>query len=149
MAGKLRFAAYAIKAGTGELQIEAAGEGFRFVDKLITEWESGMNRFAEAGEIFLGAFRADTLIAVGGLNRDPYTDQPRTGRLRHLYVRKSERRSGVGSILVQQLLGHAEGIFHSVRLRTGTQEGAAFYVGLGFCPMQGEAATHVMSMRQS
>jgi GNAT superfamily N-acetyltransferase len=138
-----------LPAGIGELRIEAAGEGFRFVDKLITEWHSGTNRFAEAGEIFLGAFRADELIAVGGLNHDPYADQSRIGRLRHLYVRKSERRSGVGSILVRQLLAQAEGIFQSVHLRTGTQEAAAFYVGLGFCPVQDKTATHVMSLRQS
>jgi len=139
----------ALPADIEELRIEAAGEGFRFVDKLITEWHSGTNRFAQAGEIFLGACRSDELIAIGGLNRDPYAGQAWIGRLRHLYVRKSERRSGVGSTLVRQLLRHAEGIFHLVRLRTGTREAAAFYVGLGFCPVQDKAATHVMLRRQS
>ena len=85
--------------GVEELRVEAAREGFRFVDKLAAEWRSGANRFAQSGEVFLGAFRGAELIAVSGLNRDPYTDQDGIGRLRHLYVRQSARRFGVGSAL--------------------------------------------------
>jgi hypothetical protein len=43
------------------------------------------------------------------------------------------------------LLGRAKGVFHSVRLRTATQEAADFYVRLGFRPVQEEAATHIWS----
>jgi len=132
-----------------ELRTEAAREGFRFVDKLVVEWGSGTNRFARTGEVFLVAFRATNLIAVGGINRDPYTDQDGIGRLRHLYIRKSDRRSGVGSALVQQLLEHAKDVFHSVRLRTETREAADFYISLGFHAVQDEAATHVKSLRPS
>jgi hypothetical protein len=54
----------------------------------------------------------------------------------------------VGSALVRQLIGHADGIFHVVRLRTGTQVAADFYVGLGFHAVQDEAATHIFSLRR-
>ena len=89
------------------------------------------------------AFQAAELIAVGGLNRDPYADQEGIGRLRHIYVRRSARRSGVGSALVHQLLSHADGVFRSVRLRTETREAADFYISLGFRAAQDESATHV------
>jgi GNAT superfamily N-acetyltransferase len=134
--------------GVDELRTEAAGEGFRFMDKLVSEWRSDANRFARPGEVLLGAFRGADLVAVGGLNRDPYAEQDGIGRLRHLYVRKSERRSGIGSALVQQLLNHAEGVFHSIHLRTDTREAAEFYVSLEFCPVQDKAATHAKSLRQ-
>ena len=75
-------------------------------------------------------------------------EQDGIGRLRHLYVRNSERRSGIGSALVQQLLNHAEGVFHSVRLRTDTREAATFYVSLKFRPVRDKAATHAKSSRQ-
>ncbi len=134
--------------GVDELRTEAAGEGFRFMDKLVTEWRSDTNRFARPGEVLLGVFQGADLVAVGGLNRDPYAEQDGIGRLRHLYVRKSERRSGIGAALVQQLLNHAKGVFHSVRLRTDTREAADFYVSLEFRPVRDKAATHAKSLCQ-
>jgi GNAT superfamily N-acetyltransferase len=133
--------------GLDGLRVEAAGEGFRFVEKLVSEWHSGANRLAKPGEVFLGAFRAIDPIAVGDLNRDPYADKGGIGRLRHLYVRKSARRSGVGAALVWQLLAHAEGLFHAVRLRTETREAADFYVNLGFRSVQEDAASHAILLR--
>jgi GNAT superfamily N-acetyltransferase len=135
--------------GLGDLRAEAAEEGFRFLEKLATDWLSGTNRFAELGEVFLGAFQTTELVAVGGLNIDPYTDQAGIGRLRHLYVAKSARRAGLGTALVLRLLGHAEGVFHSVRLKTDTPEAAKFYVKLGFSPVQDSTATHVRWSQQS
>ena len=136
-----------LPSGIEDLRAEAVVEGFRFVDRLVAEWQSGRNRFVRPGEMFLGAFRATELVAVGGLNRDPYADQDGIGRLRHLYVRRSARHSGAGSALVRQLLDRAEAAFHSVRLRTETQEAAAFYVGLGFRSVQDETATHIKVLR--
>jgi GNAT superfamily N-acetyltransferase len=133
--------------GVEELRTEAAGEGFWFLDRLVIDWHLGTNRFDGPGEVLLGLFHPSHLAAVGGLNRDPYTDRVGIGRLRHLYVRQSARRSGAGSALVRQLLDHAEEVFHSVRLRATTQEAADFYVRLGFRPVQEEAATHIWSWR--
>lgn len=135
--------------GIDELRTEAVGEGFRFMDKLVAEWHSDTNRFARPGEVLLGAFQGADLVAVGGVNRDPYADQDGIGRLRHLYVRKSDRRTGIGSALVQQLLNHAESVFLSVRLRTDTLAAADFYVSLEFRPVRDTAATHAKSLRQS
>ena len=133
--------------GIEELRTKASAEGFRFLDKLMAEWDAGRNRFAEPGEVLLGAFQASRLVAVGGLNRDPYAGQLGIGRLRHLYVERAARCSGVDSTLVRQLLDRARGVFHSVRLRTDTQEAADFYVRLGFHPVREETATHVWLWR--
>ena len=132
-----------------KLRAEAAGEGFRFVDKLVTEWRSGENRFARPGEAFLGACQGNELAAVGGLNRDPYADEDGIGRLRHLYVTKSARRSGVASALVRHLVDPAVGHFHVVRLRTASREAANLYISLGFHPVGEEAATHAWSFGPS
>jgi GNAT superfamily N-acetyltransferase len=136
-----------LPADVEDLRAEAAQEGFRFIDKLVAEWRSGTNRFDQPGEVLLGAIRANDLIAVGGLNRDPYADQPGIGRLRHLYVRQTMRRCGVGSALVQELIGSATSTFHLVRLRTDTPLAADFYVGLGFRPAPSAAATHIWPLR--
>jgi GNAT superfamily N-acetyltransferase len=132
-----------LPSGIDALRAEAAAEGFRFMDTLVIEWRSGANRFARPGEALLGAFQAAELIAIGGLNRDPYPGQEGIGRLRHIYVRRSARRSGVGSALVHQLLRRGDGVFRSIRLRTETREAADFYIRLGFQAVQDESATHV------
>lgn len=136
-----------LPSGIEALRAEAAGEGFNFVENLIADWRSGKNRFARPGEVFLGVFQANDLFAIGGLNLDPYVNREGVGRLRHLYVKPSARRTGVGSALVRQVLHHAASTFHLVRLRTDTPEAGEFYIRLGFCPVQDETATHVMSLR--
>src|SRR5687768_15110823 len=78
---------------------ESRGEGFRFLVRLRSEFRDGSNRFDAPGEVLLGGFQGAELVAVGGLNRDPYAPEPRVGRLRHLYVRRAFRGKGVGRAL--------------------------------------------------
>jgi N-acetylglutamate synthase-like GNAT family acetyltransferase len=123
------------------LEREAVSEGFGMISRLRKEWESGVNRFDREGELLLGIFRADRLLGISGLNRDPYINDPRVGRLRHLYVIKEERRTGIGRSLVQRLLEHATSNFDSVRL--WTDRAASFYDALGFDRVDGPKVTHV------
>jgi GNAT superfamily N-acetyltransferase len=125
------------------LRVEGAQEGFGFLERLSREWRSGHNRFSHAGEQLLGGFAENRLVAIGGINRDPYVEGTSTGRLRHLYVLKDWRFGGVGRGLVDQLLGHAKGVFSQVRLRTGTDEASAFYLRCGFTAVRHETASHV------
>ncbi len=136
-----------LPAGVEALRAEAAADGFRFLDRLVADWRSGANAFDRPGEVLLGAFRADDLIALGGLNRDPYASEDGIGRLRHVYVGRSVRRAGVGSTLVRRLLDHARGTFRLVRLRADAEAAASFYVSLGFTPVQDVAGTHVWRVR--
>jgi len=126
------------------LRDEATSEGFRFMDKLCDEWQSGANRFSGSGEVFLGVFQGPRLIGLGGLNVDPYVTGSETGRLRHVYVLKSHRRQGVATKLVRKLLDEARYSFRSVRLFTDTKAGAMFYEAVGFMPSSSPSASHVI-----
>lgn len=130
-----------LPAALAALEREAVSEGFGMITRLQKEWESGTNRFDREGEILLGSFRADRLLGIGGLNHDPYINDPRVGRLRHLYVMKNERRAGIGRSLVEGILGHATSNFDSVRL--WTDRAASFYDCLGFARVSGPKVTHV------
>ncbi|MXP64401.1 GNAT family N-acetyltransferase [Roseomonas sp. M0104] len=137
-----------LPVGIEALRAEAVAEGFRFMDRLVMDWHAGTNRFDGAGEVLLGAFDGDTLLAVGGLNRDPYASEEGVGRLRHLYVARAVRRRGIASLLVAQLLRRAQDTFRIVRLRTETGEAARFYARQGFARAKGEAASHVLVLAQ-
>lgn len=123
---------------------EGDREGHAFVRRLRDDWEKGENRFDRAGEALFGAFSGDRLVGVGGLNRDPYTEQEGVGRLRHLYVAPDARRHGVGQMLVERIITQAKGSFAMLRLRTPSADAAAFYRRLGFVETNEDAATHLM-----
>ena len=129
------------------LVVEAEGDSHRFLRRLLDEWNSGTNRFAGDGELLLSAHVDDRLVAIGGLNRDPYVAAHGVARLRHVYVSSNARRLGVGSVLVKRLIEDARENFDVMRLRTMTAEAAAFYERLGFQRADGEAVTHVLSLR--
>lgn len=126
------------------LEAERA-EGHRLVLRLVEEWNDGSNRFDQPGEVVLHARSNGRLVAVGGLNRDPYLDDPSVGRLRHVYVSPEVRGEGVGRLLVESLVAHAREGFDRVRLRTVTTGGSAFYVALGFEEIDEPAGTHQIS----
>ncbi len=134
-----------LPAALAAMEHEAVREGFGMITRMRKDWESGTNRFDREGEILLGSFRADVLIGIGGLNRDPYINDPRIGRLRHLYVMKNERRHGIGRSLVEGILRYATGHFDSVRL--WTERAASFYDCLGFDRVSGPKVTHVYAIR--
>ncbi|WP_082224456.1 GNAT family N-acetyltransferase [Pseudomonas trivialis] len=129
------------------LEAQASAEGFRFLTRLITEWDDHANRFDQPGECLLGVFCEGQLVAIGGLNCDPYAP-PGTGRLRRVYVAPAVRGRNVGKALVQQLLEHARVQFQSVRLSTDTPEAAAFYLRCGFHQVADDTATHAKALKR-
>ncbi|WP_296258366.1 MULTISPECIES: GNAT family N-acetyltransferase [unclassified Pseudomonas] len=132
----------ALPAQIQRLEHEAVAQGFRFVTRLIADWESGLNRFDKPGEYLMAVYRDDRLVAIGGLSRDPWLDHG-MGRLRRLYVADAERAQGVGKTLVSRLLEQAVEKFRAVRLSTDTPEGAALYQRCGFQPVDDVHATHI------
>jgi GNAT superfamily N-acetyltransferase len=122
---------------------ESSGEGFRFIERLVAEWEAGRERFDRAGAVLLGAFDGPALLAIGGLTPDPYGGVPGVGRLRHIYVSASVRRRGVGRQLVAALESWATAYYRVLVLRTDTAAAASFYEGLGYRALPpGGTATH-------
>lgn len=138
-----------LPAAAASLVAAAEQEGFGFMTRLAAEWQSGANRFDRPGELLLGASTLSGLVALGGLNRDPYASAPGIGRLRHLYVLPGLRRQGIAAALVQSLIAAAAAPgsgFHSLRLRCDTPAAAAFYARLGFAPVDDAAATHSLRL---
>jgi len=132
--------------GFQALAAEAASESYAFLERMQSEWDTGTNRFATPGEYVVGVSLDDRLVAIGGLNKDPYAIEATTGRLRHLYVSSPYRRSGIGRALVDTLLSQAGSYFHRVRLRTDSAEAAAFYEAYGFQPTREPDATHSLRL---
>ena len=119
-------------------------EGFGFVDRLVREWESGENRFAAPGEVFVCAYAGIDLVGFGGLNADPYGGDAFTGRIRHVFVDPAARGRGVGSLVVLELVRAARPHFRRLRLRT--RQAAPFYEQLGFARVAEPDATHAIDV---
>ncbi len=126
------------------MQAEARKEGYNFLENLLKEWLSGENRFDAAGEILCGHLDQGLLIAVGGLNCDPFLGDPTVGRVRRLYVRQAWRNKGIGGALLDSLLGVARQNFCKVRLRTENARAARLYERKGFAPAPSSTATHIL-----
>jgi hypothetical protein len=122
---------------------ESIAEGFHQLRRLRDDWRSGANRFEEPGEGLWIAECVERVVAVCGLNRDPFSDDPGVARLRRLYVARSERGRGLGRRLVSCILAHAAATFGEVRLRAGTSFSEGFFHALGFEHAEGlPEATH-------
>jgi GNAT superfamily N-acetyltransferase len=130
------------------LLAESTGEGFRFVERLSREWEEGRSRFDKPGELLLAAYDGETLVAIGDLTPDPYSEAPGLGRLRHVYVRADSRRPGIGRRLVHALENAAEQTYRALVLRTCTPTAARFYETLGYTLLPtGGTASHRRELR--
>ena len=130
--------------GLDELLDEARAEGYNFLDRLAHEWESGTNRFDAPGETLCGHLENGLLVAVGGLNRDPFAARPDVGRIRRLYVRPEWRGKGIGAALVGALIKEARMSFACVRLRAENPGAARLYERLGFETIVDPNATHIL-----
>ena len=107
----------------------------------------GANRFDQPGEAFFAAEIDGHVVGVCGLNVDGYTTEPRTGRVRHLYVLLDHRRRRIGTRLVHEVIAAARGNFNRLRLRTENPHAAAFYAHLAFEPFVGDPdCTHVLAV---
>ena len=112
---------------------ESEAEGYRFLRRLVDQYEDGSNRFGEQGEVLYGVFDPHgKLVAIGGLNRDPYSTKEGIGRLRRLYIADAARREGLGTKLLQAIIDFAKGQFSELVVRTDSASADAFYRKNGF-----------------
>ncbi len=86
--------------GFSALRAESLAQNLNMLGRLAENWQSGKNRFDAPGEKLLGAFAHGQLVGVCGLNIDPFSQQVRAGRIRHLYIGESHRRQGIGHQLL-------------------------------------------------
>src|SRR5262249_31845346 len=99
---KLQHVIQDLPAGFDALRSEARAEGYRFVERLATDWASGTMRFDREAEVLLAARLKAVLCGIGGLTIEPVV--PDALRMRRFYVRPAYRRSGIGRMLAIALL---------------------------------------------
>jgi len=75
------------------VRAEARAEGYRFLDRLASDWASGAMRFDRPGEALLAAYSESVLAAIGGITID--TVHSDALRMRRFYVRSAFRRAGI------------------------------------------------------
>ncbi|KGF67704.1 hypothetical protein LL06_20680 [Hoeflea sp. BAL378] len=124
---------------------EAWEDGYPFVERMLADWRLGENRFDGPGARLIGAFDDGRPVGFCGLCQDPFTSE-NVGRLRHLYVERGHRRTGVARVLVARALDGAAIWFPRIRLRA-TPASRGFYEHLGFHPVDESDATHSLRLR--
>lgn len=123
----------------------AHAEGYGFIDRLRRDWEQGRVCMTAPGAAFFGCRCGRALVGVCGLQPDAAGTA--VGRLDHLYVHPAWRGHGVGRALVRRVVAAATGRYDLLRLRTDTDEAAAFYERLGFRRLHVPAdATHELEL---
>ena len=118
-----------------DLRGPAAAEGFRFVERLVRDFEEGEQCFDRDGEALFELRLQDVLVGVGGVTRGLDSSQPHIGRLRRVYVHPHYRGIGAGRRLVSNIESHAWASFSQLTLRTHVDAASAFYVALGYRPV--------------
>ncbi len=128
---------------------ESREQGFEFIDRLVSEYVAGINQFQKSGEALFGVYCEQQLIAIGGLNRDPYLEESDIARVRHVYVLTAWRDQGVGKQLVERVIEEAKLQFRLLTLRTYSEQADSFYRALGFQTRPKiDSATHHMNLTE-
>jgi len=127
-----------------KLAVEAHIEGHKFVQRAIDEWKSGLNNFSKKGEILFGIFISKICEGIGGLNIDPFIENPSIGRIRHVYISQDHRRKGFATLLLRKIIHIASKHFELLRLYTGIPNASSFYESLGFIPSKGFKMLHIL-----
>ncbi|MFJ7729657.1 GNAT family N-acetyltransferase, partial [Neobacillus sp. NPDC097160] len=79
------------------LVIQSKEDGFRFVERLVNDYKNSSNTFNHSEEGLFGVFNEEgVIVAISGLNKDPFSNEQSIGRLRRFYVSKEYRRNGIG-----------------------------------------------------
>jgi GNAT superfamily N-acetyltransferase len=60
---------------------------------------------------------------VCGLNSDPFSQQPRAGRIRHFYISERHRRQGIGQQLLVSVITHSSSWFDFLNTHAPSRPG--------------------------
>lgn len=133
--------------GFAQLKAESMASGLNMLRRLDENWLNNTNRFDRPGEKLLGTFYDGVLIAVGGVNRDPFTADARAGRIRHLYVGNRWRRQHIGQNLLREIVQDASQAFDFLNT-CAPLSAYAFYEQAGFGRVtDSEKVTHRLTLR--
>jgi GNAT superfamily N-acetyltransferase len=134
-----------LPAGFDALRAEARAEGYRFVERLATDWVSLTARFDRDGESLLAVRVNGVLAGIGGLTIDPVVLDAL--RMRRLYVRLAYRRSGIGRQIATALLEPVRSAGELVTVNAAPAS-TAFWESLGFAADARDGHTHVYQLHK-
>ena len=112
-------------------------EGYKQIRRMLTDWQSGTNRFDKPGECMFVAIKGD-VVGVCGLN----DNGDNRGRLRRLYVHPNYRNKGVGNKLTQACIDHGLQTFENIVTNAGGDMAMRFYNRLGWRQINEDRLTH-------
>ena len=130
---------------------ESEAEGYRFLTRLVSDYEDGTNRFSKPGEaLFLIRNENEDVVAIGGVNQSPFSEDKQTARLKRFYVLEDARRQRIGSLLLKAIIEHSRATFTKVTVRTESSKADIFYRENGFeLDDSTSATTHVMELKEA
>jgi GNAT superfamily N-acetyltransferase len=126
------------------MRAEAAGEGYRHIERLAREWADASERFDKPGEALFAAFVEGELAGVGGLTREPSAPEAALRRARRFYVRPRFRGEGAGRALASAIIAEAFGQGADVTVHAGP-DAPDFWERLGFAAVEGAPYSHRLS----
>lgn len=126
---------------------ESLEEKFGALKRLQSAYIDGENTFSRPGEALFEARVDGELVGICGLNIDPYQKCSETGRLRHLYVARAHRLSGVGRKLISKIEAFAQATFSRIQLFTDDANSGAFYLAIGYKKGGIGKASHVKQLK--
>jgi GNAT superfamily N-acetyltransferase len=127
---------------------ESETEGYRFLTRLVNDYQDGTNTFNKPGEALLSVRNeGGTIVAIGGVNQSPFSEDTQVARLQRFYVLDEARRQGVGSLLLKEIVDHSRDAFKVVTVRTESSKADAFYRANGFeLDDSASETTHLMKL---
>lgn len=129
---------------------ESEAEGYRFLTRLISDYEDGTNTFSKPGEaLFLIRNEEQGVVAIGGVNQSPFSEDKQTARLKRFYVLEDARRQRIGSLLLKEIIDHSRDVFTKLTVRTESSKADVFYRKNGFdLDDSTSETTHVMVLKE-
>jgi GNAT superfamily N-acetyltransferase len=125
-----------------EILRASQGEGHNMVNRLLTDFDSGTNRFDSPGEILLVHLDSDSVVGVCGLNLERETCFGKAGRVRRLYVIPGCRNAGLGRCLIEAIISFASAHHDVLTVNVGKLAARGFYEHIGFTPIDRPGLTH-------
>ncbi|CAM3162203.1 GNAT family N-acetyltransferase [Filibacter tadaridae] len=129
---------------------ESETEGYRFLSRLVDDYKDGTNTFNQPGEaLFCIRDKGENIVAIGGVNQSPFSEDNKVARLQRFYVEADARRQGAGSALLKEITDHSRDYFNEITVRTESSKADAFYRVNGFdFDDSASETTHVMNLQK-
>nr|WP_211749011.1 GNAT family N-acetyltransferase [Paenibacillus sp. Marseille-Q4541] len=126
---------------------ESKSEGFLHLERLVTDYKAGTNKFDKNGEALFLVIKNSEILGVCGLNQAPFTDSKKVGRVRRLYVSPSARRFGIGRLLMDSVIAEAQNHYLMLVLKTDNSGADLFYRSIGFSnKVDSQYETHFLEL---